>query len=335
MNNTEPETRHIKYVYLDIVSYSSDRSVEAQTEIIDTLNALVKTCVKRQKENCEVIFIPTGDGICIAFIDRLAPYDIHIQFSLALLADLANYNQSCQDHMRRFEIRIGLNENVDNLITDINGHTNVAGAGVTVAQRVMSLGDGGNILISESVFNTLEHREAYMGQFKKHLAVVKHDKELPVYHLIGVYPGVNSEPPFKLADGEDPIDTTLRRCLNDCHYSTGPSCRCWYDASRAWKKKADEFTCLSAYLSEDEQKQFEYIYTTAVQLLDAYQKFLSDSYTQFMGTMFRQFCASKHMDLSKALANEMKWLNQHINERVENVREFEKWKAESEAERQG
>ena len=77
--------------------------------------------------------------------------------------------------MRKFHVRIGINENVDNLIIDINGKLNVAGSGINMSQRIMSCCDGGQILISQTVYEFLSAREEYMNLFKVYPATGKHN----------------------------------------------------------------------------------------------------------------------------------------------------------------
>ena len=128
----------IKYLYLDVVGFTYKRSVEAQTDIISALNDIVKKSVASKAPNCDVIYIPVGDGICISIIASTRALDIHIRIAEEIIRRIASlYNQRVQQ-TRKFEVRIGINENVDNIITDINGNRNVCGAGVNYAQRIMS-----------------------------------------------------------------------------------------------------------------------------------------------------------------------------------------------------
>ena len=41
-------------------------------------------------------------------------------------------------------------------VVDVNGRSNIAGAGINVAQRVMDCGDAGHILLSKHVAEDLE-----------------------------------------------------------------------------------------------------------------------------------------------------------------------------------
>ncbi len=132
-----------------------------------------------------IIYIPTGDGLCISLINVVDPYDVHIQIAISILDKLFEKNRYEIDSMREFEVRIGVNENVDNLVTDINGKTNVAGSGINLAQRIMSLASGSQILVSQSVYDRLSNREKYINRFREFKAAVKHSLIVNVYQLMG------------------------------------------------------------------------------------------------------------------------------------------------------
>ncbi|MFH0342045.1 MAG: hypothetical protein ACHBNF_07905 [Chromatiales bacterium] len=107
-----------KYVFLDVVSYSVNRSVEAQTAIIATLNKIVRknlAACRVSGEKC--ILLPTGDGLCIALLDPADQVDVHLQVSFSILRLLGTYNRNQKESDRRFEVRIGINESSDNLVT--------------------------------------------------------------------------------------------------------------------------------------------------------------------------------------------------------------------------
>ncbi|MBU1974483.1 MAG: hypothetical protein KKH52_03755, partial [Nanoarchaeota archaeon] len=88
------------------------------------------------------------------------------------------------DEMRQFQVRIGVNENTDNLIIDVNGNKNVAGAGITEAQRIMDQGVGGNVFVGRTVFEQLRQRENYMTKFKRYPTIIKHNLKLDLYQFI-------------------------------------------------------------------------------------------------------------------------------------------------------
>jgi len=178
-------TKFIRYLYLDVVDFTSNRSVEAQTVIVETLNGIVRKALSKFPVAPErIIFLPTGDGLGIALLDEMSSYDIHLLLALQILSLISQNNASGSDEMRKFQVRIGLSENTDNIVTDINGNRNVAGHGINTAQRVMSLTDASQILVSQTVYETLSHREKYMKHFRRYSATLKHSVSLSVQQFI-------------------------------------------------------------------------------------------------------------------------------------------------------
>lgn len=196
------------YIFLDVVNYSRDRSVEAQTDIIAVLNRTCRVAIdERQFHPDQLILLPTGDGICIAILNVEALYDEDVLLALRIVAGVEQHNKATEDVMRRFQVRIGINTNLDNVVTDINDRRNIAGAGINVAQRVMSMADGNQILITEPVYDRLRPREQYMNAFRSYAANVKHDVRLPVYQLIQEgHQGLNRDTPsaFRTMERQEP-----------------------------------------------------------------------------------------------------------------------------------
>ena len=191
--------KRFKYIFLDIVKFTQ-RSVEAQSDVVKALNEIVKSSVETnaiKEEN--IIYIPTGDGICLAMSGELA-FDIHMRVAINILKNIHNYNVGQTNDMHKFNVRIGVNENIDNIIEDINGRVNVAGSGINIASRVMDNADGGQILVSESVYDILHSREKYIQSFKSYTATIKHGIKIPVHQYInkGIV-GLNTDTPESLS----------------------------------------------------------------------------------------------------------------------------------------
>lgn len=179
------ETSEAKHIFIDIVNYTYKRSVEAQSDLINILNQIVINTIDNLKiNNDELIYIPTGDGMCITLLNVSSPYDIHILIALKILESIHTSNQKQEDEMRKFNIRIGINENIDNIITDINGKKNISGSGINFAARIEGLGDKSQILVGNSVFEKLIHRENYMKSFVSFSSEVKHGIPLKVHQFI-------------------------------------------------------------------------------------------------------------------------------------------------------
>jgi class 3 adenylate cyclase len=217
------ETALVKVIYLDIVRFTQDRSIEAQSELVSILNEIVRKAVDGRKSDYDaVIYLPTGDGMAVILLGA-KPFDIHLEVALDILAGVTEHNNQTEDDMRKFEVRIGINQNEDNIVTDINEKRNVAGAGVNMAQRYMSLGDGGQIMLGSPVHEVLRVREKYMYGFEEFVGKDKHGNEFPVYqYVVGPaykyivedigtedYPGLNVERPTAFRLGTDTKLTEL------------------------------------------------------------------------------------------------------------------------------
>jgi len=178
------QTARIQYVFVDVVGFTKDRSVEAQSDVIASLNAVVSNSLAKLKVPMEsTVLLPTGDGIATALID-VPGFDVHLQLALHILRLVAEHNHTTPEPARRFELRIGINENVDNVLEDINGRRNVAGAGISMAQRIMDKADGGQVLVGSAVYDTLRQRERYMSSFNAFTARGKHGTTFTVYQFV-------------------------------------------------------------------------------------------------------------------------------------------------------
>ena len=76
-------------------------------------------------------------------------------------------------------------------VVDVSGRSNIAGAGINIAQRVMDCGDTGHVLISKHMAEDLEH----YGHWKRHLhdlgeCEVKHEVRISVVNLYTENPGI-------------------------------------------------------------------------------------------------------------------------------------------------
>lgn len=94
--------------------------------------------------------------------------------------------QICTELKTRPEIRLrmGIHSGPINQILDVNDRSNVAGAGIDMAQRVMDCGDAGHILVSKRVADDL----APYSRWNCHLhdlgeCEVKHGRKLSVFNF--------------------------------------------------------------------------------------------------------------------------------------------------------
>lgn len=201
------ETVNAKYVFLDVVGYSRGRTIEAQSHIIEVLNTAIKEAVAASGiARDQVLLLPTGDGVGIVCVDVPRPYDVDVRLALDILARIDQLNAAQSESQRRFQVRIGVNENIDNLVVDVNGNRNVTGLGINQAQRIMSMADGGNILVGQVVAERLSQRDTYQGKLRSLKIQAKHGVELNVCQLVDpAVPHLNSREPSPLHDLETEV----------------------------------------------------------------------------------------------------------------------------------
>jgi class 3 adenylate cyclase len=244
------ETARVQYVFLDVVGFTHNRSVEAQSDIISALNTIVKESLVALKfEPQGVVLIPTGDGIAIALINPMG-FDGHLCLALTIIEAVARHNDTAANSMRRFGVRIGVNENIDNVILDVNARTNVAGTGISMAQRIMDKADGGQILVGQSVYETLRQRERYLESFRHYAATGKHGLTFPVYQFVSpISPGLDVAPPSSFArKATDVVKLTKLAAYYIAHAAKN---RQFLLSRKGDSMREEVATVLLAYLADD------------------------------------------------------------------------------------
>jgi hypothetical protein len=188
-----------KYVCLDIVKFTHGRSEDAQIKIFYALDEIVKNSleehrVPQEKDKC--LCLPTGDGMCIVFINNNDP-DIHLRVALGILKGVAEHNGTAERKELEFEVRVGVNSHTDNLVTDVAGNDNIVGVGINTAFRIMDLADGRQILVGPAVYAE-QHGRPFGQSFVERGSIVKHGAPLVVYQM--KTEGLSDETPDKIRD---------------------------------------------------------------------------------------------------------------------------------------
>jgi len=139
------EIGHVLFV--DIVGYSQ-RLIDEQSELLSKLKEIVRGTKQFRLAEAEgkLLRLPTGDGIVLVFRNSPeAPVECAVEIAQAL-----------KDHPD-IQLRMGVHSGPVSEVADVNERSNVAGAGINIAQRVMDCGDAGHILLSRRVSEDLEH----------------------------------------------------------------------------------------------------------------------------------------------------------------------------------
>jgi class 3 adenylate cyclase len=173
----------VRYIYVDIVKFTLDRSVEAQVAIMESLSRCVRQALAAfELDGDRVVYLPTGDGVCICLIDQREPYDLDIRVAVMLLESVYALSLAEVEEESRYAIRVGLNENQDNVVVDIGGRRrNFVGLGVNNAQRLMSLAAPFQLLMGAAVYQRLAQRRLYRPHLYSLQGIVKHGKRVLCY----------------------------------------------------------------------------------------------------------------------------------------------------------
>ena len=162
-------------LFVDIVRYS-DRPVSEQVELKTRFSALLATALEHSPA-ADRLVVDTGDGAALCFLGD--PED-------ALFA--ANSLRSGvldQAAPPALELRLGINLGPVRIVKDINGHTNVLGDGINVAQRVMGFAQPNQILVSRSYYDMVSRLSPEYGQLFHYVGLHrdKHVREHEVYEV--------------------------------------------------------------------------------------------------------------------------------------------------------
>jgi len=132
-------------LFIDIVGYSKLLSNE-QRERVEELNAVVRSTdqFRSADDTGKLVRLTTGDGMALAFFTRPdAPARCALQIAEAL------------KNRTDLPLRMGIHSGPVSGVTDVNDRSNIAGAGINMAQRVMDCGDAGHILLSKRIADDL------------------------------------------------------------------------------------------------------------------------------------------------------------------------------------
>ena len=159
---------------IDVVAYST-LLIHEQSHVMTELNRVVRNtpCFRRAEAAGKLTRLPTGDGMALVFFtDSEAPMECAMQISAELKSE------------PEIQLRMGIHSGPINQIPDVNDRSNVAGAGIDMAQRVMDCGDAGHILVSKRVADDLAPYE----RWNRHLhdlgeCEIKHGRRINIFNF--------------------------------------------------------------------------------------------------------------------------------------------------------
>ena len=170
-NDLRLEIGHV--LFIDLVGYSKLLIEEQKERLGQLTNIVLATSQVAQSTNEQLVRLPTGDGMALVFrnsSEEPARCALEIAQALKTHPEIA--------------VRMGVHSGPVSDVADVSGRSNIAGAGINMAQRVMDCGDAGHILLSRHVAEDLEQ----YSHWRPHLhnlgdCEVKHGVRLGVVNL--------------------------------------------------------------------------------------------------------------------------------------------------------
>ena len=139
---TKFEIGHV--LFIDIVGYSKLLIEEQKERLADLTKIVLGTAQVRDSTDEQLVRLPTGDGMALVF-HHSAEEPARCALEIA---------EALRKHPE-LRVRMGIHSGPVSEVTDVSGRSNIAGAGINTAQRVMDCGDAGHILLSQHVADDL------------------------------------------------------------------------------------------------------------------------------------------------------------------------------------
>jgi tetratricopeptide (TPR) repeat protein/class 3 adenylate cyclase len=165
-------------LFLDIVGFTK-LAVNRQRQVLKQLLEAVRSTEEYNRANAadQLLRLPTGDGMALVFLNTtpVAP----VCCAKHICKALSSGSQS-------FGVRMGVHSGPVYRDENIDNRPNVTGDGINLAQRVMSCGDEGHIILSNTVAEFLRAFDEWRPQIHDLGEVkVRHDKVLHIFNLYG------------------------------------------------------------------------------------------------------------------------------------------------------
>jgi TolB-like protein/Tfp pilus assembly protein PilF len=161
-------------LFIDIVGYSKLLNEEQNERVNQLTEIVLATTPVREATDERLVRLPTGDGMALVF-RHSAEEPARCALEIA---------EVLQKHPE-LPVRMGIHSGPVSEVTDVSGRSNLAGAGINMAQRVMDCGDAGHILLSQHVADDLVHSRQWASRLRDlGECEVKHGIRL---HLVNLY----------------------------------------------------------------------------------------------------------------------------------------------------
>ena len=198
---SHPKLEIAHVLTMDVVGYST-LLINEQSRVLADLTRIVRDSGRFREAEAggKLLRLPTGDGMVLVFFnDPEAPIECAMEISAAL-----------KNHPK-IQLRMGIHSGPVNQVLDVNDRSNLAGAGIDIAQRVTDCGDAGHILLSKRFAEDL----APYSRWNPHLhdlgeCEVKHGRKVSLVNFYTENVG-NPAPPEKCRTTRQTSDARTTR----------------------------------------------------------------------------------------------------------------------------
>ncbi|MBC7893867.1 MAG: adenylate/guanylate cyclase domain-containing protein, partial [Cytophagaceae bacterium] len=219
MLDTANRTFICSVVFIDLVGYSKKpvtEQIRLKTSLTNNLSEAIKDITINDR-----IILDTGDGVAISFLGD--PEDaLFVTLSLREAMIRENAEAGTVEGPADDSVRMGINLGPVKLVKDINGHPNIIGDGINVAQRIMSFARPGQIVVSRSYYDVVSNLASEYAKLFHYEGsrTDKHVREHEIY-VVGHHEGALQKAKDGMKDRASSTTPNARR--TGTHPVTGAS----------------------------------------------------------------------------------------------------------------
>ena len=206
-------------VFIDLVGYSK-KPVTEQIRLKTSLTNNLSEAIKDIPVNDRII-LDTGDGAAISFLGD--PEDaLFVTLSLREAMVRENMTATMVESSGEDSVRMGINLGPVKLVKDINGHPNIIGDGINVAQRIMSFARPGQIVVSRSYYDVVSNLASEYAKLFHYEGsrTDKHVREHEIY-VVGHHEGALQKAKDGMKDRASSTAPHATRVRTGAHSPTG------------------------------------------------------------------------------------------------------------------
>src|SRR6478752_1614464 len=208
-------------VFIDLVGYSK-KPVTEQIRLKTSLTNNLSEAIKDIPVNDRII-LDTGDGAAISFLGD--PEDaLFVTLSLREAMVRENMTATMVEASGEDAVRMGINLGPVKLVKDINGHPNIIGDGINVAQRIMSFACPGQIVVSRSYYDVVSNLASEYAKLFTYEGsrTDKHVREHEIY-VVGHHEGALQKAKDGMKDRASSTTPNARATRTGTNPATGTS----------------------------------------------------------------------------------------------------------------